>query len=164
MQECRGQHLKLLEDCVNNFNKKLNPFIKQRKVTAGREKVRYLLFPAHFIKYGQSTAIQDLLNCYDQFKNAAPTQVSKKLTRTFAVPFRDYLITSLVIGNGLRASNVIQLHLKDFKEYKVVKDYAGYKVITNDKYKTSTIYGEKFIVVSDALFEHYSFYIHHLRT
>ena len=137
-------HLKLLEDCVNDFNKELNPFIKQRKVTVRREKVRCHLFPAHFIKYGRSTAIQDLLKCYDQFKNAAQTQVSKKLTRTFVIQFRDYLITSLVIGNGLRASNVIQLHLKDFEQYKVVKDYAGRKVITNDNYKTSTIYGEKF--------------------
>ena len=24
-------HLKLLEDCVNDFNKELNPFIKQKK-------------------------------------------------------------------------------------------------------------------------------------
>ena len=80
------------------------------------------------------------------------------------IQFRDYLITSLVIGDGLRASNVTQLRLKDFEEYKMVKDYAGHKVISNDNYKTRTIYGEKFIVVSDALFEHYSFYIHHLRT
>ena len=157
-------HLKLLEDCVNDFNKELNPFLKQKKVTVWCEKVRHLLFPAHFIKYGRSTAIQDLLNCYDQFKNAAPTQVSKKLTGSLTIQFRDYLITSLVIGNGLRASNVTQLRLKDFEEYKMVKDYAGHKVITNDNYKTSTIYGEKFIVVLDALFEHYSFYIHHLRT
>ena len=33
----------------------------------------------------------------------------KGFTKKFDINFRDYLITSLVINNGLRASNIIEL-------------------------------------------------------
>ena len=68
-----------------------------------------------------------------------------------------------MIGNGLRSSNVLELRISDFKEFTTVDDYPGHKIIVNDTYKTSTIYGEKFIVVPDQLFEHFEFYEKNLR-
>ena len=127
-------HLKLLQDCVINFNKDLNPFIKQRKFTVRCENVRHLLFPAHFIKHGRSTAIQDLLNAFDQFKSAALTQVSKTLTLTFAIQFRDYLITTLVIANRLQHQTLFSHVLRTFRNIRWSK-------IMQDK-----IYGKKVIV------------------
>ena len=68
------------------------------------------------------------------------------MSRTVAIQFRDYLISSLVLGSCLRAANIMELGMKDFEEHKIVKGYEGHKVIINDKYKNSTINGEKFIV------------------
>ena len=154
--------LHLLDESITDFNKDLNPHIKQRKVDVRREKVRQLLLASHFVSYGRSEAIQNLLSLYEQHKGPSKN-IRKKLSRTVAIQFRDYLIASLVIGNGLRASNIMELRMKDFEEYKIVKGYEGHKVIINDKYKTSTIYGEKFIVIPNALFDHYLFYIKYLR-
>jgi len=65
----------------------------------------------------------------------------------FAVDFRDYLITSIVIRNGLRSSNIMELRISDFVNCSTAADYPDDKIIVNDCYKTSTIYGEKFNVV-----------------
>ena len=140
-------HLKLLQDCVNNFNKELNPFIKQRKVTVRCEKVRHLLFPGHFIKHGRSTAIQDLLNSFDQFKSATPIQVSKTLTRTFAIRFRDYLITSLVIANGLEHQTLYSHVLRTFRNIrwsKIMQNMLSLTAIT----KRTRFMAKKIMVVS----------------
>ena len=53
------------------------------------------------------------------------------------------VITRLIINNGLRASNIIELTLKDVKEASAVTGYEGHRVLTNQKYKTLTLYGEK---------------------
>ena len=45
----------------------------------------------------------------------------KGLTKKFAINFRDYLVTRLVINNGLRAANMIALTLKDVKEASATK-------------------------------------------
>ena len=150
--------MQTLEQSVSDFNKELNPHIKQRKVEVRRQKVRQLLRPEHFIAYGQSTFVQGLIK--ESNKSNKSTMI---FTKNFSLQYRDYLIASLVIGNGLRASNVLQLNIKDFENYSVVPGYEGHKVIINDVYKTSTIYGEKFIVMSDALYNHCKFYLAHLR-
>ena len=69
----------------------------------------------------------------------------------------------MVINNGFRGSNIIELTLKDVKEASVVMGYEGHRVITNQNYKTSTIYGEKFIVSSNQLYDHLIFYMENLR-
>ena len=53
------------------------------------------------------------------------------------------VITRLIINNGLRASNIIELTLKDVKEASAVTGYEGHRVLTNQKYKTLTLYAEK---------------------
>ena len=154
--------LQVLEQAIGDFNKELNPLIKQRKVTIRGDKLKQLLLPSHFIKYGRSKAVQALLKVFSEFRTS-PKSCKQKLTRKFAIQFRDYLLTNMVIGNGLRASNVMELRLVDFAEHKVVSGYEGHKVLSNDRYKTSTIYGEKFIVIPDELYEQYLFYVENLR-
>ncbi|XP_057297196.1 uncharacterized protein LOC130626107 isoform X2 [Hydractinia symbiolongicarpus] len=149
--------LQILSDTIKDFNKQLNPFIKQRKVQVRRLKVKHLLHPQHFINFGQSEYVQTLIS------KAENRDKHCQYTKRFAQNFRDYLIASLVIGNGLRASNIMNLRLNDFENFQVVKGYEGHKVLTNDNYKTSTIYGEKFIVMPDALHQHFLFYQKFLR-
>ena len=71
------------------------------------------MFADHFIMYGQSPLIQKMI------KMVSNSQ--KGLTKKFAINFRDYLVTRLVINNGLRAANIIALTLKDVKEASATK-------------------------------------------
>ena len=67
-----------------------------------------------------------------------------------------------MIGNGLRPSNIIELRIDDLKAAKTEKRYEGHKIVTNSKYKTGTIYGEKFIVIPCNVYDHYIFYVNEL--
>lgn len=149
----------LFEEMISDLNKDLNPMIKQRKIEVRANKLKHLMTPVQFIRYGRSEYVQHLIRQFDQFKGDR----NNMMTRRLAIQFRDYIITRLTIANGLRASNIIELKVNDFENAKVVQGYEGHKVISNSSYKTSTIYGEKFIVISDILFDHCLFYINHLR-
>lgn len=155
-------NLKQLEKALDDNNKKLHPKINQRKVDIRRFKAKTLLAPAHFVKYGSSEFVQNLLNNFIDYKKN-PDGFLKFVGKPLATQFRDYIITTLCIFNGLRPSNIIELRIKDFHEYSVNNDYPGNKIISNSKYKTSSIYGEKFIVISDLLYEQCIFYINKLR-
>ena len=135
--------LQMVEQAMTDFNKDLNPHIKQRKIDVRRDKVKQLFLPSHFIRYGHSEVVQNLIGIFHNYKKN-PKKYRKLLTRKIAIQFRDYLIASLVIGNGLRASNIMKLKLSELSDCKTVAGYEGHKVISNDNYKTSTIYGEKF--------------------
>ena len=117
--------------------------------------------PAHFIKYGRRKHVQNIIATIKKYRNDARSV--RKIRKSFALQIRDYLIANLVIANGLRSSNILNLRLRDFEECKSIEEYPGHKIITNDIYKTSSIYGEKFIVMSQQLYEHCQFYIQHLR-
>ena len=150
--------IQLLSETITDFNKELNPFIKRRKVDVRRNKVKQLLTPGHFIKYGQSEFVQQLISTVKRDK-----QRSKMITSEFARQFRDYLITSIAITNGLRPSNIMELRINDLQQCQDVEDYPGHKILVNAKYKTSTIYGEKFIVIPQATFLHLKFYVEKVR-
>ena len=136
-------------------------FLRQRKTEVRRNKLRHLLKPAHFIRYGRSKHVQNIITTIKKYQNDGKSV--RKITKPFAMQIRDYLIANLVIANGLRSSNILNLRLRDFEECKSIEEYPGHKIITNDIYKTSSIYGEKFIVMSQQLYEHCQFYIQHLR-
>lgn len=146
----------LAEKCMDDFNKELNPLIKQRKVEVRENKRKNLLTADHFIRYGRSAYHQKLLNAH-----LKPS--SQTFTKQFAINFRDYLISAMVIGNGLRASNIIELTVEDLYNVSKSDEYEGHKIITNKRYKTSTIYEEKFIVISNQLYDQLKFYEAHLR-
>lgn len=125
---------------LSDFTKELNPLIRQPKIDVRKNKVRNLLTPSHFIRYGSSEYIQKLIRKTNSLmcNNSHETVI---MTKSFARQFRDYLVASLCINNDLRPSNIIALCLKDFAEAKDLSNYPGHKIITNKKYKTSTIYG-----------------------
>ena len=77
-----------------------------------------------------------------------------KITKRFAQQVRDYLISNLCVMNGLRASNIIHLTMSDVFDAHKAEKYPGYMVFINSNYKTSTIYGEKVIVLPDNVFRH----------
>ena len=120
-----------------------------------------MLKPAHFIKYGRRKHVQNIIATIKIYRNDARSV--RKIRKSFAMQIRDYLIANLAIANGLRSSNILNLRLRDFELCKSIEEYPGHKIITNDIYKTPSIYCEKFIVISQHLYEHCKFYIQPLR-
>ena len=150
-------HFRILEESIEDWNSRLKPLIRQRRIDLRKEKAKQLMTPKHMIAYGRSTFVQKLIKSINDLSE------SSKSTKRFAVKVRDYLMTDCCLMNGLRASNLIELRLQDVKEATKHPDYPGHWVIVNSTYKTSTIYGEKLIAVPNIVFGHLKKYIDHLR-
>ena len=147
-----------VEHTLSDFTKELNPLMRQWKIDVCKNKVSNLLTPSHFIRYGSNEYIQKSI----RKTNSLMCNNSNK-HKVICNQFPDYLIASLCINNGIRPSNIIALRLQDFDKTKDLPNYPRHTIITNEKYKTSIINGEKLIVVSKSLFAPYNFYVKYLR-
>ena len=104
-----------------------------------------MLKPAQFIKYGCSKDVQNSVATINKDGNSV--KPVSKITKSFAMQIRDYIVANWAILDGLCSSIILNLRLRDFEECKSIEEYPGHKVITNHVfYKTSSIYGDKFIV------------------
>lgn len=126
--------LQILRQSITDFNKELKPHIKQRKTEVRKNKVCQLLTPSHFIRYGRSKHVQNIIKTVDECRDSP--EYGKVLPKSVAIQILDYLITSLVIINGLRSSNIINLRLRDFEKCRSIEGYEGHKIVSNDHYKT----------------------------
>ena len=146
---------------VAEWNADFTKMIAQRKIDLRKIKLKRLITPKHMIAYGKSSYIRNLVF---QISELSRKKEEKKSTVRFAQKVRDYLITNLCIMNGLRSSNIIELRVDDILEATRSEDYPGYMVFVNSTYKTSTIYGEKVLVLPDSIFVHMKTYVDHLRS
>ncbi|XP_057302645.1 uncharacterized protein LOC130636789 isoform X2 [Hydractinia symbiolongicarpus] len=146
-----------LSEYIDEWNADFTESIAQRKTDIRRIKIKRLMTPTHMIKYGRSNFVQGLVKSIERVAK------SEKPTKRFCQQVRDYLITNLCIMNGLRSSNLIELRVSDVQEAHTSEEYPGYMVFTNSRYKTSTIYGEKVIVLPKNVFEHLKYYVKEIR-
>ena len=144
-----------LSEYIQEWNSDFTDMIAQRKTDIRRIKVKRLMTPSHMVKYGRSSYVQGLINKFHRVMKEQP----EKLTKRFCQQIRDYVIINLCIMNGLCASNIIELRVSDIKEAHTNDEYPGYMVFINSLYKTSTIYGEKVIVLPKDMFKHVQFYV-----
>ena len=114
----------------------------------------------HFLTFGKSDHVQGLQKVLADIHSGLSLL---PLSSTTVTSIRNYLVTLLVIQNGLRPSNLIPLTVKDVKNASLSADYSGMRVICNDKYKTFTIYRKKYIGISNHLDEQLLSYINHVR-
>ena len=142
---------------IDVWNADFTKLIAQRKTDLRRIKLKRLITPKHMIQYGTSKYVQSLVSQLGEIQSA------KKFTKRFCLQVRDYVITNLCFMNGLRSSNIIELRLTDVEEATRNAEYPGYMVFMNSTYKTSTIYGEKVLVLPDNIFNHLKIYINKLR-
>ena len=103
------------------------------------------------ISYGRSSFVQNLTKKLNQRKK-------EFFTTRFCQQVQDYIISNLCIMNGLRSSNIIELRVEDVVQASLAEGYPGYTSMVNLKYKTSTIYGEKIILMPNDLFKHICIY------
>ena len=80
-----------------------------------------------------------------------------------ALDIRNYLVVNICIVNCLRASNLINMTIHDFRQAKRDNKIQGAYRSYNNKYKTSLLYGEKVILVSDSLYNQMKMYITYVR-
>ena len=83
-----------------------------------RNKFHHLLKPVHFIKYGQSQFVQNLIKSATELQS----NIRKKVIQRFAKQLRDYLITSITIVNDLCPSNVMELRTNDINNCQDIED------------------------------------------
>ena len=156
----RAQIQRLL-DAISDWIAQLKKLIGKRKVKLRNFKLKHLMTARHMITYGRSKHVQNLLKEINQILSAKNGK--KVITRKFALQVRNYLMCQLCIMNGLRASNLIELRLKDVENCSTHPEYPGQIIVRNDTYKTATIYGEKLIVIPSVIFSQLSTYTKELR-
>ena len=108
-----------------------------------------LITPSHLIDYGRSDHIQKVIKRLDNLQNGTlDIQIMpiKDLTE-----IRDYLMTNLVVINGARASNIMNIETKHVLESTYDEEYEAY-VFKSTKYKTSLVYGAKIMVLPRDLY------------
>ena len=149
-----------LKDYMEEWNSDLTKPIAQRKTDIRKTKLKRLMTPSHMIKYGRSLHVQGMMKCLNKKMNNQENKL--KPTKRFSQQVRDYLIANICIMNGLRASNIRELRIRDVFDASTNLEYPGYKVFVNSTYKTSTIYGEKVIALPVNIFKHLEFYIQQL--
>ena len=91
--------LSSLAQAIKDFNKLLNPYIKQRKVELRKTNAKQLLRPAHFSNYGENSYVQGIIR---QVWNGVNKLL--KFTRSFCIQFDDYLALLLAMDYELPTS------------------------------------------------------------
>ena len=85
-----------------------------------------------------------------------------KTTLQHAVNVRDHLMLMLTFINALRASNLINITLREVQSATQHQELDAL-VFKNNKYKTSLIYGAKIILVPTLTYKHIQLYVKYLR-
>ena len=112
-----------------------------------------------FQKYGSSEFVKDTVDVLNKL-DVEGEQVKTNLQD--AVNVRDHLMLTLTYINALRASNLINITLKEIQAAKQ-HDEQDALVFKNNKYKTSLIYGAKVILAPTLTNHHIQLYIKYLR-
>ena len=120
-------------------------------------KASTLLTPKDFIRYGESTHVQGVRQFLQKIMEKELT-VSSEDWR-MCVDSRNYLMVMLALANGLRTSNLMNMtvqHVNDATGHDVLPNV---KIIKSRDYKTVMLYGEKWIVTANDMFQQLRTYI-----
>ena len=141
------------------FNKQLRILEKERCIVVQEQKQENLITAEELINYGQSEFVQGLNKKLVDLHNGTKT----KVTIREATDIRNFLMPMLSTGNGLRSSNLIWLTLDDFSKTIPDDTIANASCMKSKKYKTSFMYGGKYILMDADMKEFLTLYIKHFR-
>ena len=68
---------------------------------------------------------------------------SVEMTKALAIMLRNNTMFMMNMANATRASNIINVTIKDLKEAQPLEEYNGAYGMKSTKYKTSLLYGTK---------------------
>lgn len=129
------------------FNRRLQPFCKERQSALADFKLENLLTPADCIALGTSSTVKKIV--FDI--NGADAVTAPHYTVEQCTACRNYLIFMLCVTNATRASNIINMTVQNLAEAVHDNEFDAL-VIASPKYKTSMLYGRKAIVVCEELY------------
>ena len=153
------EQLKNLRYTSNSCKKNLKKLCEERTQLIKSFKKSVLISVSKFQQYGCS--IHVILVC-QKFKEIVddPDTFS---TFQDAIDMRNYLMVTICIVNCLRASNLMNMTIYDFQQAKSDAEIKGAYRFYNNKYKTSLVYGEKVILVSESLYDQIKTFITYVR-
>lgn len=144
---------------IAELQKNLKDLISERENSIKEFKSSTFINAKDFQKYGSSEFVKDII----EVLNKVDTEGEKATTNLQdAVNVRDHLMLTLTYINALRASNLINITLKEVHTAKP-HDELEALVFKNNKYKTSLICGAKVILVPTLTNHHIQLHIKYLR-
>ena len=144
---------------IAELQKNLKDLISERENSIKEFKSSTFINAKDFQKYGSSEFVKDII----EVLNKVDTEGEKATTNLQdALNVRDHLMLTLTYINALRASNLINITLKEVHSAKP-HDELEALVFKNNKYKTSLICGAKVILVPTLTNHHIQLYIKYLR-
>ena len=108
--------------------------------------------------YGKSDKIEETVNML----NTINDKTALHYTQQEAVFARNHLMIVICFGNATRASNLINITLDDVKNIERDLEYDAYS-LSSSFYKTSSLYGEKKILLGEDLYKQVIAYMKYLR-
>ena len=146
--------------CNPLYSRTLKDLISERENSIKEFKSSTFINAKDFQKYRSSEFVKDII----EVLNKVDTEGEKATTNLQdAVNVRDHLMLTLTYINALRASNLINITLKEVHSAKP-HDELEALVFKNNKYKTSLICGAKVILVPTLTNHHIQLYIKYLRS
>lgn len=116
-----------------------------------------IITPRDMDIYGKSPTIQNLVELLNG-ENIPDSESNQNV----AVLARNHLMVMISFGNATRASNLININLRDVKNATKENDFDAW-AISSKSYKTSLLYGEKKILLGEDLYHQVQNYVQFLR-
>ena len=153
------QEITDLTQFIWELQKNLKDLINEREHSIKEFKSNIFINPVDFQEYGSSDFVKDNVDILTKLDREGE---EAKITLQDAIDIRDHLMLSLTFINALRASNLMNITLKEVQAAKKHGELDAF-VFKNNKYKTSLIYGAKIILVPTLTYHHVQLYIKFLR-
>ena len=134
-----------LQGMISQCKSNLKNFLQEREQTIKEFKSNILLNWKEIIKYGGS---QHLTECTKIFQQLKQNGESEFISMYHATDLRNYLMAVLALVNCLRASNLMYITLQYVDNATKDKTLGEAYLIKNKKYKVSTIYRAKVLLLS----------------
>ena len=122
---------------MQNFSKNLKDLISERQNSIKEFKSNIFINIKDFQQYSSSEFVKDVIDNMNKLDNEGE---EFKTTLQHAVNVRDHLMLLLTFINALRASNLINITLREVQSATQHQELDAL-VFKNTKYKTSLIYG-----------------------
>ena len=153
------QEITDLTQFIWELQKNLKDLISEREHSIKEFKSNIFINAVDFQEYGSSDFVKDNVDILTKLDREGE---EAKTTLQDAIDIRDHLMLSLTFINALRASNLMNITLKEVQAAKKHGELDAL-VFKNNKYKTSLIYGAKIVLVPTLTYHHIQLYVKFLR-
>ena len=129
----RTSQLERLLKKLAGMAKEVGKYTKSRQRAQKAIKAQNLLLPGHIHQFISSEHVASL-------RKLPKGEVL--VNSTSATDFRNYVFVAIAYLNGMRASNFISMKMGDLQKDITDETMPGARILRNDSYKTSLVYGE----------------------